>query len=70
MPGDSSVTLTWNSTEAATYAVKYSTDLENWDFDLDDGIIGEVGETTSATFDLSEFGIENETKLFFRVEEQ
>ena len=69
-PGDSSVTLTWNSTEAATYAVRYSTDLENWDFDLDDGIIGEVGEITSATFDLSEFGIENETKLFFRVEEQ
>ena len=69
-PGDTSVALTWNSTEGTTYAVKYATNLENWDFDLDDGIVGEAGDSTSATFDLTEFGLEGETKLFFRVEKQ
>ena len=69
-PSNSLVTLTWNSTEAATYAIKYSTDLENWDFDLDDGIIGKAGDSTTATFDLSEFGIKTETQLFFRIEAQ
>jgi hypothetical protein len=69
-PGDTSIALTWNSTEGTTYAVRYSTDLENWDFDLDDGIVGEAGDSTSATFDLTEFGLEGATKLFFRVEKQ
>lgn len=69
-PVDTSVALTWNSTEGTSYAVKYSRDMENWDFDLDDGIPGEASDSTTATFDLSEFGLENETKLYFRVEKQ
>ncbi|MEN8784191.1 MAG: hypothetical protein ABF379_07500, partial [Akkermansiaceae bacterium] len=69
-PEDTSVALTWNSTEGTSYAVRYSRDMENWDFDLDDGIPGEAGDSTTTTFNLSEFGLENETKLYFRVEKQ
>lgn len=66
--GDSMLTLTWNSREGALYALKFSTDLKDWDSDIEDGIIGDAGSTTTKTFDLSEAapaGVEN---LFFRIE--
>jgi hypothetical protein len=63
------VSLTWNSKASANYIVKYSTDLTgSWDTDLEDGITGDDGSSTTRTFDLSEFGLEGESKLFFRVE--
>jgi hypothetical protein len=68
-PGDPSVLLTWNSKEGTSYAVRYSRDMVNWDFDLDDAVLG-TADSTTQTFNLSEFGIENETKLYFRVEKQ
>lgn len=68
-PGDPSVSLTWNSKEGTSYAVRYSRDMVNWDFDLDDAVLG-TADSTTQTFNLSEFGIENETKLYFRVEKQ
>ena len=68
-PGDPSVSLTWNSKEGTSYAVRYSRDMVNWDFDLDDAVLG-TADSTTQTFNLSEFGIEDETKLYFRVEKQ
>jgi hypothetical protein len=43
--------------------------MVNWDFDLDDAVLG-TADSTTQTFNLSEFGIEDETKLYFRVEKQ
>lgn len=65
-----SLSLTWNSTPGTLYAVKVSEDMTNWDADLDDGITGSDGETTTAIFDLADVGLENATKNFFRVEVQ
>jgi hypothetical protein len=64
------VTLTWTSSPGKGYAVTYSTDMVNWDSDLDDGVVGDEGETTTREFDLSEFPqLISEAKVFFRVEE-
>ncbi len=74
-PGTDEVTLTWSANPNATYAVLYSTDLAIWDGDLGDSITMEVddevpddGDFLTKTFDLSEFALEGETTLFFRVE--
>ena len=61
-------TLTWNSNIGELYAVKYSTDLTNWDADLDDGILADEGDTTSRTFKLTD--LDNPKALHFRVEKQ
>ncbi|MDB4608365.1 LamG domain-containing protein, partial [bacterium] len=61
-------TLTWNSNIGEVYAVKYSTDLINWDADLDDGILADEGETTSRTFKLTD--LDNPKALYFRIEKQ
>ncbi|MDA7894718.1 hypothetical protein N9A98_04105, partial [Akkermansiaceae bacterium] len=61
-------TLTWNSNIGELYAVKYSTDLINWDADLDDGILADEGETTSKTFKLT--NLDNPKALYFRIEKQ
>ena len=44
--------------------------MSNWDADLDDGIPASEGETTTETFDLSDAGLENDTRVYFRVETQ
>ncbi|MFT6863045.1 MAG: hypothetical protein ACJAVK_001606 [Akkermansiaceae bacterium] len=62
--------LTWNSNTGASYIIKYSTDLINWDNDLEDGIPADDGDATTKIFDLSEFGLEGEAKTFFRVEKE
>lgn len=67
-PTADTLSLSWNSSPGQVYAVKYSTDLENWDADLDDGIAAEDGETTTVEFDLSESGALDLAKAFFRVE--
>ena len=67
---DGMVTLTWNSRENVTYIIRYSLDLANWAADLEDKIEpGPEGETTR-TYDLSEYGLDTETKWFLRVEEE
>ncbi len=69
-PEANSLSLTWNSTPGTTYAVKYSTDLTNWDSDLDDGVPADDGESTTVEFDLTETDFGDLTKAFFRVEVQ
>ena len=62
------ISLTWNSREGDVYAVKYSTDLINWDSDLGDSVPAAAGETTSMVFDVSELGLPD--KVYFRIEKQ
>ncbi|MDB4143801.1 hypothetical protein N9821_02670 [Akkermansiaceae bacterium] len=62
------VTLTWNSNGSDQFNIFYSRDLINWDGELEDNLLADPGSSTSKTYDLSEFGIQNETKVFFRVE--
>ena len=69
-PDADQVTLTWRNSGAATYIVKYSTDLIGWGGDMGGGLLPDEGETTTKTFDLTAFGIEGETELFFRIEEE
>jgi hypothetical protein len=65
---DGNVELTWNSREGETYVVKYSTDLENWENDLDDGVIADAGESTTRSFNVSELEVSG--ALYFRIEKQ
>ena len=73
-PETEMVTLTWLDTGAAFYAVTYSTDLTNWDFDLDDSIpasadeIPDDGDKITKSFPLT--GITEGGMLFFRIEHQ
>ena len=68
-PDDDMVTLTWISRPGAAYAVKFSTDMTNWDADLDDGVAADAGETTTRTFGIG--GLASaDGKLFFRIERQ
>ena len=70
-PDDNMLTLTWNSRPGDTYAVKFSEDMLDWDFELDDNVPAATeGESTTVTFDLLESGLENDPRLFFRVEKQ
>ena len=62
------MTLTWNSNGSDQFNIFYSRDLINWDGELEDNLLADPGSSTSKTYDLSEFGIQNETKVFFRVE--
>ena len=67
------VTLTWRDTGAESYAIKYSTDLTNWDSDLDDGITAAAdenpddGDKITKSFDIP--GIAVDGRLYFRVEQ-
>ncbi|MEN8784362.1 MAG: hypothetical protein ABF379_08370 [Akkermansiaceae bacterium] len=69
-PETDTLSLTWNSSPGQVYAVKYSTDLESWDADLDDEIAADDGESTTVEFDLSETGALDLAKVFYRVEIQ
>ena len=68
--GTDTVTLTWRSNPGVGYAVTYSGDLLTWLGDIDDNILGEAGETTTYSAILGDFGLVNESELFFRVEEE
>ena len=66
-PDAETVTLTWGSKPGEEFFVKYSTDMTNWDADLDDGVIADAGDSTTRTYGIA--GIAGEGgKLFFRVE--
>ena len=67
-PGDGNISLTWNSRKGEVYAVKYSTDLINWDSDIDDGVEADEGESTTRIFDISDLGLLE--SVYFRVEKQ
>lgn len=68
-PSTDQLTLSWDSREGETYAVRFSRDMTNWDGDLNDGIPAAAGETTTTeTFDLSDAGLGAEGRVFFRVE--
>ena len=66
--GDGQVNLTWNSKEGDSYVVRYSTDLVNWDSDIEDGIAADVGEVTTQSFSISDLGLTG--SVFFRVEKE
>ena len=68
--GTDTVTLTWRSNPGVGYAVTYSGDLLTWPGDIGDNILGEAGETTTYSAILGDFGLVNESELFFRVEEE
>ena len=66
---DGMLTLTWNSKPGESYAIKYSEDMISWDSDIDDGYpAAEGGDTTTATFNLNDFGLGSDSRLFFRIE--
>jgi hypothetical protein len=68
--GSDEFSLTWNSIEGASYAVKYSTDLISWDSDLDDSVVGDAGESTTRTFNVTDLIGVDGGPVFFRVEQQ
>ena len=61
------VTLTWNSNESERFNVFYSLDMMSWHEELADNVLADPGSSTTKDFDLSLFGLENETRVFFRV---
>lgn len=69
------VTLTWRKTTATSYILKYSTDMSDWNQDLDDGITAADDENPedtdhiTVTFTLFE-PLAEEPDLFFRIEEE
>lgn len=69
------VTLTWSKFGAASYIAKYSTDMSDWGSDLGDAITAADDENPTdadhitATFQLIG-GLENEPKMFFRIEDE
>ena len=70
------VALTWRKSGAASYIAKYSTDMTDWGSDMGDGFTEALDEipgdpdTITVTFELVDFSIDNETELFFRIEEE
>lgn len=62
------LTLTWDSSEGANYAVLFSTDLINWDHDLNDSVSADAGESTTTTFSL--YGLDLPYTVVFRVEKR
>lgn len=67
-PDADSITLTWNSRPGELYSLRFTTDLGDWDADLDDGIPADAGETTTKTIDLSGTILADAARAFFRVQ--
>lgn len=67
------VRLTWEARSGVTYAMNYSTDLLDWAGKISDSIqIGDDevpgdGDRLTVTVDLSEFGLESEDQVYFRI---
>ena len=66
-PASNTVSLTWNSEPGESFGVDASIDLSEWNIELDDNVAASAGETTTASFDLSFFGLEAEEALFFKA---
>ena len=67
-PGTDMVSLTWDSNEGESYAVRVSTDLKNWDGELDDDVDADAGNQTTREFDLAEAGFGDAGRVYIRVE--
>ena len=65
-----SVTLVWTSRDKRIYTVRYSPDQVDWGADIDDSVAPDDGDVTTFSFDLTEYELETEPRLFFRVEER
>ncbi|MDA1006555.1 MAG: hypothetical protein O3A87_08775, partial [Verrucomicrobia bacterium] len=64
-PANQSVTIEWSSSSTKTYAVSFSTDLEQW-IELEDGLPSD-GDSTEFT----EEGIPADARLrYYRVREE
>ena len=61
------MTLTWDSIETESFSLFFSLDLINFENEIDDSIGADIGTTTSHTVTLSDFGLENASKVFFQV---
>ena len=77
VPGGESVTLTWASRSNRTYIAKFSETMAGWGDDMGDALSMENddenpddGDHLTKTFSLSDFGLQDKTKLFFRIEEE
>ena len=67
---DFKLALTWNSNPGTIYSVYYSLDMIDWGADLDDGVVGDDGETTTKEFDLSLIpALDGVSRVYFRVEQ-
>jgi len=70
LSSDSKLALTWNSNPGRIYSVYYSLDMIDWGSDLDDGVVGDDGETTTKEFDLSLIpALDGVSRVYFRVEQ-
>ena len=70
LSSDSKLALTWNSNPGRIYSVYYSLDMIDWGADLDDGVVGDDGETTTKEFDLSLIpALDGVPRVYFRVEQ-
>ena len=69
-PEADTISLTWASSPGVSYAVKYTTNLAgNWDSEVDDNVEGAEGNETTFEFVLTDAGIIDARKVFFRIEE-
>ena len=63
------LTLTWDSRAGETYTVNFSTDLLDWNGELDDLVQADPeSDQTTVEFDLTSASLEGEEAVFFRVE--
>ena len=63
------LTLTFDSDGNEFYTIRYSLDLESFENVIAEELRGDLDSTeTTLSFDLGEFGIENEKRIFFRIE--
>jgi hypothetical protein len=74
-PESNEVTLTWPKTRATSYIVKVSTDMIDWEMDIDDDVTeaedeNPADDTQITVTLLLTGGNQDLSKLFFRVEEQ
>ena len=70
------VALTWNSQPTGSYRVMGSTGLTGWSYSFGSGIgvaqdqIPNDGNKITHTFNLNTFQLQNQPKMFFRVEDE
>ena len=75
-PVSTTVTLTWVSQPGKSYIARYSKDMVDWTSDMGDSLGSDIdeipddGDRITETFNLSEFGVDGESVLFFRIEEE
>ena len=61
------ISLSWASREGRNYLVSYSTDLVDWEANLDDSVSADPGDTTTRSFDVRNLA-NAAGQIFFRVQ--